>query len=515
MTVLHLSSRWPAGLDILLATDARTRINELCAPDARSVIEQPCAPTLHRGTPLDFAIRFQCEEAVRMLFDAGSLWNNFRLEDTSSPMCTRIIAEKLLARRHRLFQLAQEVLTAQDLASVCPDMRFADSCAKEIIKRLRNAGVPVPEELTVPHSYHGIYLHGALDVIHLPIFMETGFCDITHRGETGLIPVQVLELGLCEFRRGYNVDNTILAPEFIQLLKKWGCLDQTLADPKDWGINTSATGWHIFALCLPDEICFSLGCKLLHRVFQEHPADDCDCHCSSAGCLPFTTWLKAVLCSAVCACGHHDVGLDYESRGWEQFPEGMAPELLRFLTFEALEITHTCCFGAGMPVPGRSNPHRAAPTLVMYRGDVDDIHEEEEELIERLEALVTEFEKKLRGSNEDLRDFVWGYWKKRMGEECVPTENPDTEASACTEVVYEEKCKCIPLTVRTSLCSQFSRQAAHATPAPAPGRLQAGTRLLRRLRLRLRSKSVNRHCVDNGVRSNCILFILFDDIPLL
>lgn len=55
-----------------------------------------------------------------------------------------------------------------------------------------------------------------------------------------------------------------------------------------------------------------------------------------------------------------------------------------------------------------------------FRGDKHDILEEEQFLGVRLEQLLSEFENEFKLSREPLVKFVWGYWRQRMIEECVP-----------------------------------------------------------------------------------------------
>ena len=428
MTVLHLSSRWATGLSILLKTSARAMINYACEGRA-------CHPT---GSPVQFAATFECEEAVRILLDSGCQWNGFRRCDTSSPSCVRLIAEKLAARRRMLWEMAEEVLEPNDLLSLCPDSESVDFCAVAIINRLRQVGVTIPHDLVVAEDWEGIYLSGNLDITHLSVFYEAGFHDMNRHGKGGQTLLQVISLELCRYRCMNHPDDTLLAPAFLERLRQWGCLDSRLIDPWDFGINTSATGWHVVAARMVREIDY--GCSLPWSVLEAHVTDSCDCHCSSAGCTPTTTWIKGSLDFGACECGgHRTEEFCNKSAVWDTLPENMAPELLRFFTFEALEMSHTCCSTGLLDIRGYCPPLQVA-SIIQFPGDIEEIQEDEEELVERLENLLVEFEARLDKSKESLKDFIWGYWRTRIGEECVPVQNQAVMDSSTTDVILETIC---------------------------------------------------------------------------
>ena len=117
-------------------------------------------------------------------------------------------------------------------------------------------------------------------------------------------------------------------------------------------------------------------------------------------------------------------------------------ELLRFLTFEALEMTHTCCTATRQDPPeAYSLTLFSVVTLQEYDGNTEEIWEEEEELRLRLEKLVLEFDTQLSKSGEDLVDFLRGTWRKRMAEECVPIGDDDRVIGGDSGVNFEHYCE--------------------------------------------------------------------------
>lgn len=243
------------------------------------------------------------------------------------------------------------------------------------------------------------------------------------------------------------VDETLLTPGIAQWLERHRFLDFTFSGaPSVWA---NGSGYHILVASLtlagsgliPWPKTWSPAYRNLTQtampaIFASEATDGCSCACSSSGCLPLTTHLKAV---AVC-------GSDSWVSLWEGLCGEKAREVLRFLTFEALEITHTCCKHS------QRNFLRVLPsgtmellTLRRFQGSVEDIHDEEKELHGRLKQLLLEFNDRLAESGEGLRGFVWGYSRKRMAEECVPALGEGQDIRDELGVKPEEKCELLRL----------------------------------------------------------------------
>ena len=152
--------------------------------------------------------------------------------------------------------------------------------------------------------------------------------------------------------------------------------------------------------------------------------DDCNCACSSSGCTPFTTLLKAINREApdytserkpskfrrfvVCyleSPGHPASSVLKRSK--------VAEEVIRFETFEALQLSHTCC---------ELDWHNMVIRLNTPE-EVQEIYEEWEELLLKHEDLVSEFCHKFQELGGTIKSFLEGYWQTRMGE-VLKEENP-------------------------------------------------------------------------------------------
>ncbi|MBE3048022.1 hypothetical protein IMZ48_37040, partial [Candidatus Bathyarchaeota archaeon] len=341
----------------------------------------------------------------------------------------------------------EEVLTEFQLSSVRPETAVLDSKSAAVVQLLRDAGINVPTELTVPDSYATIYLSGNLDITHFPIFFHYGFHDVKHRVNRYFMPIQAASLNIDAPMDNIVVDCDISTPELCQWLEDHGFMDLAHTDALPADTNTAATGWHIFTLHLIKGLVVNdlfqggmiSGPALakFSEVFASRATDGCRCACSSTGCLPMTTALKAGSQMSWTSFRRGLMNIGFGDSLWEFVQGETAEELLRFLTFEALEMTHTCC----KEVEGTPTGGPACLAFLMSKGDIEDIHEEEKALHLRLEELLLEFSTRLESSGEGLKKFVLGYWRERMAEECVPARFENEALGVESGVIFENNCK--------------------------------------------------------------------------
>lgn len=426
-TVLHLSCRWPVGLSILLSAGAAV------------LVDEPCQKSFfHDCTAVDLAIYYSCVEAVALLFDAGCSWSGFYpglgLEAVSL-RCVRLVACILGDRRRHLLRLAEEKLTESQLSAVSHRSGVLDAKASHVVVLLLDAAVDLPAYLTIPDSYETIYLSGRLDITHFTVFYEYGFHDRNHAADGHYAPIQAASWEVW--------GKELFASDLIERLENYGFLDIPPSDAQSFGVEVSVAGHHILGGRLIEEALKVWAMpegKLpaampIIDILTCQTADCCRCACSSsAGCVPFTISLKV-------AAGWNFIRI-FLIRLWERVWDDLAGELLRFLTFEALEMTHTCCTYERYYHP---KPARHGGVLVRilkaFRGSIDDIQDEEADMHALLERLLLEFDAELAQSGEGLSDFVWGYWKRRVAEEFVPVPPESQALWHELGVKLEQKCE--------------------------------------------------------------------------
>ncbi|OJJ00791.1 hypothetical protein ASPVEDRAFT_590403 [Aspergillus versicolor CBS 583.65] len=145
------------------------------------------------------------------------------------------------------------------------------------------------------------------------------------------------------------------------------------------------------------------GARLLSTMLSDDTRDDCLCACSGRGCSPLTQLLKAYYRpNRLWVIGHLQeiVYSTSNTHSWNT----TVSAIVRYLTFEALEITHTChsasVFGVRHPDPEECR----------------EIREEESTMIVQLDELMVEFDQKYDELGVGIRKFLEGYWHTRMGE---------------------------------------------------------------------------------------------------
>lgn len=126
---------------------------------------------------------------------------------------------------------------------------------------------------------------------------------------------------------------------------------------------------------------------------------------------------------------------------------------LRFLTFQALGIRHTCHCGLWK---GRGSPCRHHSEEV-----IEEMQEEDRELLNSLKALVEEFVEKLECSGDTFERFLTGYWVGRMEVvlrhlEAAKMSPEQVRAAEDVGVIWEDSSAG---SVRQNLRSSWSKRA--------------------------------------------------------
>ncbi|EEU34027.1 uncharacterized protein NECHADRAFT_85464 [Fusarium vanettenii 77-13-4] len=412
--VLHLCSAWPEGLRFFLTTKARNLID--CEPGG-----------LVDLSALNLAIEAQCAESLDILMRAGS---RFKFDDPEweeiSPEFVEAVARWLFQRRVQLFQSAQEQL--EDFE----DDYTSDSTETEarlVYENLTDKGISVPPALEVDHDYSTVYHSPWVPFDHFPILFKAGFRNHSPDFNHGLTPIMI-----------WRFSAIFVSGDCLRWLREKGFLDQPPEDPCNLGLNVSSTGWHYLAAMS----CFQDDSRMAWTIFpdlsQSSARDDCICWCipGGKGCSPMGSVLKAY---ADCDRGGESdfwagdlVHILCSARCGDEISVNMS-HFVRFLTFEALKMTHTCChFGVlnmerlEIVTGGDGGP--AYKSLWWHKWFV--ILGRKKAMIKKvraglwargnaslLDSLMEEFDGELQGtepSPETLKSFLNSYWRQRMAQ---------------------------------------------------------------------------------------------------
>jgi hypothetical protein len=366
-------------------------------------------------------------ESVKLLVRSGSDVRRV-LGDLGSPECAAAVASGLADRRLQLLQLAQQELgILQEITSVA----VADAKAASLCEALAGAGVKVPAPLLVQPGYVHIY-HESLDINCFPAFYEHGFINVTSPDVEGLTPVMRYRPFYLNYPRYlYMKSNTMpwLQANTMPWLEAKGLLDATPGPSWRTNLNATATGWHYVAAqaAIGSNYWRGLspnsGWELLEQLSKTNSTDTCSCWCTpeNQGCSPLAmAWrilgsrrgmMDQTLARHV-YLHHGEVTARLES---DPSPAHF-PSLIRLLTFEALEMTHTCCSYEH----GESHPQKWA-IVSLSKDEQQQIRslQEERQNAVALETLMKEFNGQLAAwdsSSKNFDTFIWGPWRRRISE---------------------------------------------------------------------------------------------------
>jgi hypothetical protein len=148
--------------------------------------------------------------------------------------------------------------------------------------------------------------------------------------------------------------------------------------------------------------------NLLITILFDDTRDDCDCACSMNGCSPLTGLLGGLFPTLTYRESADPIQVLVSLLRVAPFSSNYRPdtrvksrlsaEILRFITFRSLEITHTCMHEYRTIEPE----------------EIKEIQDEEKLLILDLERLLTRFLEELKGYGGQLPDFITTLWRTQM-----------------------------------------------------------------------------------------------------
>ncbi|OCT45669.1 hypothetical protein CLCR_01581 [Cladophialophora carrionii] len=419
---------WPAGIKMLLNTGACQLLDQR-DNDGFS--------------PLAYATHAKCLEAVRLFVEAdcalharesfslgGEFASNDILSDAmeqSSFEIVKYLVEALSDRRKRLATIALQHLP-------CKARQFLDlsgdtvlgADASLVAELLAKHDVAVPSSLHVPDGWETIYhlleyfetsvdrsitLKGCAE-----LFYNAGFRDVHRvddRNKSLLMmhvpqcwdttsPKVVAQFYLWLISKGLRLDHKSLRlTELGEQLPHWPAamhVSQTLIGCVELFWEQRRRGF--WETLWPERLEDEEVCILLRMLVDETVPDDCICACSSHGCAALTVMLKGgedreheaktTFPDAFTGPRRHFVNylIRWLDRAKTDMWEGFTTDVIRFMTFQRLLLTHTCC----------TWQEEYDDFVIFDDEDGDNIREEESEDLAQLESLMEEFEEAFSGA---------------------------------------------------------------------------------------------------------------------
>ncbi|KAL5341361.1 hypothetical protein BJX70DRAFT_66428 [Aspergillus crustosus] len=443
--LLFLSLGWPDGLGILLDSPLGHVAGQiqgshryenpigLCFVEACGEGEIECALILMKH--LQWFDLWQLRAAVKQKEES---------------LITGIISG-LVKSRQQLQQLAVEHLPHHVLRSLSlPTSGLLDTKASEVYRTLVEHNIDAQEPSYLPHS---VYSYAEDDITIFERLYAAGFtdlnqcdgdsmtsllnlyCDDHPRDSINLI--KSAEWLVSRGARLYHLSEEGY-PSIFSLANAFGVALST------WHPPSYQAAKDLRSLMLrkhPDVN------KFLCVVIREDCQDNCLCACANDGCSSFQQILRGFFqIAAINKPDSYTTALAAMIDGLEDaVPEWLsgakrrdiAVQTLQYITFDALELTHTC---------------HLDEIFLRFRGiefeqmdddEVQEIREDQATLISQLDQLMDEFSRKYDELGLGLHDFIQKYWRPRMYRVLYPEdyleEDPEQDPEEVPGEVPGEK----------------------------------------------------------------------------
>lgn len=413
---IHFATEWTEGLSVLLKSGCITH----------DILNQP---DYANYSPLNYAALQWNIESVEMLIEAGACFSLSTLKDTS-PNCRTLLISTLYERRRQLRDLAMEQKDSKGKTyGECFGAFFSDSASRLYLHLAEESKIAVPEALrssVLPEDtlYHQVYpSHFGSERFRylgkelVQDLLAAGFLNVDEVWN-GVTPLMSLHFGdiieVAEMFLEHGADPNKELP-----------LDhQNLQDNDDERRHRAIhkLAYEIGTFSRSGTIQKLIAAHFLQsEIFQSSLKDPCSCYCSIGGCTPFTFFLKGITDrfhkgdTETCRSLRSLAGKLHEFDLSRQNDSIIEMEFVRMMTFESLQLTHTCC---KFSVLEQNDSRICVPNRrVKEKVEIDRIHEEESLGLQLLEILMEDFTTKFTNLGISLQEFFTGYWRERMEEE--------------------------------------------------------------------------------------------------
>ncbi len=418
-TPLHFAANWPYGVAILLGRGADIRKTDRFG-----------------WSPLHYAYSLKCLASVQLMLQADSVLYNGQsctiavLEDGIASRDTQILEVTIAAlveRRLRLERLAEA--KASTVALELRHDKMFDNQAFETQTPLESSAIPADEASPVAAILESVYQAKNLDCWAADKLFCAGFRHVDRVDETGLTPLMKLRIQL--FTSRPFADALKLG---IWLTSHGAIICRTLPTSSasvrhqlgaDFGYYLMEAIWfggpvsHQTIRARFHSTIFDLDdhCRaFLLDILTRDKADNWVCACSYHGCRALIKMLR-VCYSFVDGIGEKTFGTFPAEMGkiwligalvdfvmpYLRGDDSLLREIVRFVTFDRLDLTHTCC-NTDSPIED-----------CLKVAEVQEIREEERLISNDLEELLASFEPNREEFEALLESLLGKHWLSRMG----------------------------------------------------------------------------------------------------
>ncbi|KAF4770001.1 hypothetical protein HAV15_011884 [Penicillium sp. str.  len=412
---------WPKGIRILLEAGA--------TPSAKNATLPYFEDNDIEGT----------YHSAKLLLEAGCSFHWYDIGQCQAPANSNkiksLLINELVVRRKKLWHLAQSCLAADQLPKLISDdektgkITIFDIHTAEIHVRLKEQGISID-----PNISDGYFIDdfGYESVYHFPYFTaetldelyQVGFRGVTQLESDGFMPLLVV------FATLERVDKRIDAKEHMKRIH-W--LVSKGADPYQKVRGTSATAAHHLGVQIVDNFLKTLSFYDLtgpnfRRAYETWKQavvefgksvfllpwvrDGCFCACSPGGCTTMSVLLRHIVhflfTPKIKEPGFWVRELIQFFLWWTRGDTEIGWEVIRFLTFDALGLKHSCCI--------EKYPSFRLSFESREEEEIKEILDEEKSRMIELEKLLDELNFKFDELGLPVMEFLEEYWQTRMIE---------------------------------------------------------------------------------------------------
>lgn len=440
---------WVEGLRLLLGV--------IEATGSREVFDE------EEFTWLDHAIAYGCIDSIKLLLDSDMTFNMKWIVSLGTDLLLPGVSDivfKAISKKLELFvefsrsNLPRELYTALNIA----ETSSFDTTVRALLVELSIEDIPLP---TIFQSFEAASRGG--EILDGTVYHRTSDDDTgVWINDSGLtkdgIAVRLFNAGLTDVDCLVKQTTPLMglrSPEWYDrtfyrlvefFVERGGRLDRHIPSAfienpvpsTETGSNyrvihrLSALAWnsrgfhHVGDVHEIAELCKS---RIWRDILQSTVSDPCRCACASGGCRPISLALKSCVLNL-------NLVSSFDSQGWGAASiflreraglldrlEGdeLVEDIIRCLSFTALGLTHTCCryTTRGQIGFSRLSRHDNIWIELPEPTEIEEIHQEEAGLIERLDRLVDGFVRDYKEQGSSLGQFLLGPWQEAMSEELL------------------------------------------------------------------------------------------------
>lgn len=437
-TPLHLSVSQPIVLQLLL---------QHCSPSQLNKLDNNGYNALHYAflssprvcgndyLPWKRCRKCHCARSLKLLLKVGCAVDIGVLRGFDSSCitkrCLSTLVRGLKDRRNKLKQMALKNLPNCDIITFIylRSGRVLDAQTAVILGLLEAKGVYIPPSLRLTkqqktgksNGFPGCSVYHAIDDWRFAeLFWSHGFWDIDeftgHFDEVGgdglplIATCRNTDMIMWLFNHGANLSR--------ELSHSGGGIDRKSLYVRPAHFVYRRIGhWLRHRLGPSDRVIFS---PLHAAVLSTDLFDHCVCSCSKQGCTPFLMFLKALqpLYTAKkkqCNLDTVNPFLNYLEWCSYKFTKNEYKEAIRYFTFTALDLHHTCYHKPG------DMTFTCSATVGMCE-DAMNVRDEQADMIELLEEVLFDLGADLdsmmeNGDHFDIRAFFTDHWLIRVEKE--------------------------------------------------------------------------------------------------